>query len=99
MLADVSFQEWLQILLSAAATFLRVLSALVVSSLWTIPVGVRIGRNRRISRLLQPVVRLPPSFPTQLLYPLVLGWILALGGNLGWGSVVLMMLGAQWYIL
>ena len=34
-----------------------------------------------------------------MLYPIVLGWILAIGGNLGWGAVVLMMLGAQWYIL
>ena len=25
--------------------------------------------------------------------------MLAVGGNLGWGAVVLMMLGAQWYIL
>jgi NitT/TauT family transport system permease protein len=99
MLADVSFQEWLQILLSAAATFLRVLSALIVSSLWTIPVGVWIGLNPRISRYLQPVVQFAASFPAPMLYPLVLGWILALGGNLGWGSVVLMMLGAQWYIL
>ncbi len=34
-----------------------------------------------------------------MLYPLVLGAIIAIGGSLQWGSVVLMMLGAQWYIL
>ena len=34
-----------------------------------------------------------------MLYPVVFGWVLAVGGNLGWGAVVLMMLGAQWYIL
>jgi NitT/TauT family transport system permease protein len=34
-----------------------------------------------------------------MLYPIALGWILAIGGTLEWGSVILMMLGAQWYIL
>ena len=82
-----------------ATTFLRVIAALIVSSLWTIPVGVWIGLNPRVSRYLQPVIQFAASFPAPMLYPIVFGWILALGGNLGWGAVVLMMLGAQWYIL
>ena len=99
MLAQVHLQEWLHILLSTATTFLRVIGALIVSSLWTIPVGVWIGLNPRVSRYLQPVIQFAASFPAPMLYPIVFGWILALGGNLGWGAVVLMMLGAQWYIL
>jgi NitT/TauT family transport system permease protein len=99
LIAEVDLHEWLLILSSAAATFLRVLAALMVSSLWTIPVGVWIGFNPRISRFLQPIIQFAASFPAPMLYPLVLGWVLAMGGNLGWGAVVLMMLGAQWYIL
>jgi NitT/TauT family transport system permease protein len=99
LIAEVDFHEWLLILSSGAATFLRVLAALMVSSLWTIPVGVWIGFNPRISRFLQPIIQFAASFPAPMLYPLVFGWVLAMGGNLGWGAVVLMMLGAQWYIL
>jgi len=99
MLAAVSLPEWGHIFLATGATFLRVLAALVISSLWTIPVGVWVGLNRRVSRLMQPIIQFAASFPAPMLYPIVFGWILAMGGNLGWGSVVLMMLGAQWYIL
>lgn len=99
LISDVDLAEWSKILLSMAATFLRVLGALVISSLWTIPVGVWIGLNPRVSRFLQPMIQFAASFPAPMLYPLVLGWILAIGGNLQWGAVILMMLGAQWYIL
>jgi NitT/TauT family transport system permease protein len=99
MLADVNFHEWLEIVLATAMTFLRVLSALVLTSLWTIPVGIWIGLNPKVSRVLQPIIQFSASFPAPMLYPLVFGWILAIGGNLGWGAVVLMMLGAQWYVL
>ncbi|HEY5952729.1 MAG TPA: ABC transporter permease subunit [Terrimicrobiaceae bacterium] len=99
LIAEVDLREWILIVLSTAATFLRVLATLVVSSLWTIPMGVWIGLNPRVSRFLQPVIQFAASFPAPMLYPVVLSWILAMGGNLGWGAVVLMMLGAQWYIL
>ena len=99
LIAEVDFREWLLILSSAAATFLRVFAALAISSLWTIPVGVWIGLNPRISRFLQPIIQFTASFPAPMLYPVVFGWVLAVGGNLGWGAILLMMLGAQWYIL
>jgi NitT/TauT family transport system permease protein len=99
LIAEIDLGEWLLILSSTAATFLRVFAALVLSSLWTIPVGVWIGLNPSISRFLQPVIQFAASFPAPMLYPVVFGWVLAVGGNLGWGAVVLMMLGAQWYIL
>lgn len=99
MLFEVDLAEWVHILLATGATFLRVFAALAISSLWTIPVGVWVGLNPRVSRLMQPIIQFAASFPAPMLYPIVFGWILAMGGNLGWGSVVLMMLGAQWYIL
>ena len=99
LIAKVDFREWLLILSSTTATFLRVFAALMLSSLWTIPVGVWIGLNPRISRFLQPIIQFAASFPAPMLYRVVFGWVLAVGGNLGWGAVILMMLGAQWYIL
>jgi NitT/TauT family transport system permease protein len=99
MLLQVDVDHWLKILLGLGATFLRVLGALVISSLWTIPAGVWIGLNPKVSRYLQPIVQFAASFPAPMLYPLVFGWVLALGGTLNAGAVLLMMLGAQWYIL
>ena len=99
MLAQVPFHEWVEIVTKALLTFLRVLAALVISSLWTIPVGVWIGLNPKVARALQPAIQFAASFPAPMLYPLVFGAILVMGGNLQWGAIILMMLGAQWYIL
>ncbi|HEY5814434.1 MAG TPA: ABC transporter permease subunit, partial [Terrimicrobiaceae bacterium] len=86
LIAQVDLHEWSLILASTAATFLRVFATLVLGSLWTIPIGVWIGLNPRISRYLQPAIQFAASFPAPMLYPIVLGWILVIGGNLGWGS-------------
>lgn len=99
MLLHIDLEEWMKILAGTAATFARVLAALVISSLWTIPVGVWIGMNPKLARPLQPIIQFAASFPAPMLYPVVFGFILAAGGNLQWGATVLMMLGAQWYIL
>ncbi len=99
MLAKVPAGEWLSITGAAGITFLRVVCALLISSLWTIPVGVWIGLNPKWARTLQPVIQFAASFPAPMLYPLVFGLVLAVGGTLEWGAIILMMLGAQWYIL
>lgn len=99
MISTITMAEWTEILVGTAATFARVLAALVISSAWTIPVGVWVGLNPKLARPLQPVIQFAASFPAPMLYPIVFGLILAMGGNLQWGAVVLMMLGAQWYIL
>ena len=99
MLAEVPPGEWLAIIGAAGTTFLRVVAALVISSVWTIPAGVWIGLNPKWARTLQPVIQFAASFPAPMLYPLVFGLVLAVGGSLQWGAIILMMLGAQWYIL
>jgi len=91
--------EYLMLLEGAAATFLRVNAALLIASLWTIPVGVAIGFNPRLARLLQPVIQMVASFPATVLYPIIVLGLFRLGIGLGIGSVALMLLGTQWYIL
>jgi NitT/TauT family transport system permease protein len=73
--------------------------AVVLASLWTIPAGVWIGRNPRWARRLQPVVQMAASFPAPMIFPLAFGVMIDLGAGLGAGSVVLLMLGTQWYDL
>jgi len=99
LLMALTGAEWFQLLRSTATTFLRVVIAVALASLWTIPVGVMIGRNPRWSRVLQPVIQMAASFPAPMIFPVVVGAMLAFGTGLGVSSVALLLLGTQWYIL
>lgn len=99
LLTTLTFAEWLHLAGSAATTFLRVLLAVAMATLWTVPVGVAIGRSPRAARVLQPVIQMAASFPAPMIFPVVVGGMLALGFGLGVSSVFLLVLGTQWYIL
>jgi NitT/TauT family transport system permease protein len=81
------------------ATFLRVNLALVIGAAWTIPAGVAIGFNPRLARIAQPLAQIAASVPATALFPVVLLLLIRVGGGLGLGSIVLLLLGTQWYIL
>jgi NitT/TauT family transport system permease protein len=91
--------SWRGIGLSASLTLGRVLLATAAGTLWTVPAGLAIGLSPRLSRVLQPVVQVVASFPAPMLFPAVVAILAAAGVGLGWGSVLLMLLGTQWYIL
>ncbi len=99
LVAGVSARAWLSIFAQAFATLARVLTAVALGTLWTLPAGIAIGLSPRLSSLLQPVVQVVASFPAPMLFPLVVAGLHAAGVTLGWGSVVLMLLGTQWYVL
>jgi NitT/TauT family transport system permease protein len=82
-----------------ALTFLRVVVVLIVSTVVWVPIGVWIGMNPRVSRLAQPLVQVAASFPANFLYPFLMALFIALGVGLDYGGIVLMLMGAQWYIL
>ncbi len=81
------------------ATFLRVNVALLIGALWTIPAGVAIGFNPKLARIAQPLAQIAASVPATALFPVVLLLLIRIGGGLGVGSIVLLLLGTQWYIL
>jgi NitT/TauT family transport system permease protein len=81
------------------ATFLRVNLALLLGALWTIPAGVAIGFNPRLARIAQPLAQIAASVPATALFPVVLLLLIRVGGGLGLGSIALLLLGTQWYIL
>jgi NitT/TauT family transport system permease protein len=99
MLATLSRPELREILVGAGATFLRVELTLVLAGLWTIPVGVYIGLRPRLAAIAQPIAQIAASVPATALFPIVLLFLIRLGGGLGIGSIVLLLLGTQWYIL
>ena len=77
----------------------RVLLAVVIGSLWAIPVGVWIGLNPKRAKFFQPIVQVAASFPANMLFPFITIIFLQYHINFEWGSISLMMLGTQWYIL
>jgi NitT/TauT family transport system permease protein len=99
MLKTVSWPDLQLLLEGAAATFLRVNAALLISAAWTIPVGVAIGLNPKLARIVQPTAQVLASVPATAFFPIILIGLVRIGGGLGIGSIALMLLGTQWYIL
>jgi NitT/TauT family transport system permease protein len=99
LLKHVNRSEYGEIVKGALATFLRVNTALLLASAWTIPAGVAIGFHPRLARIAQPLAQIAASVPATALFPVILLALVKMGGGLGIGSIALMMLGTQWYIL
>jgi NitT/TauT family transport system permease protein len=99
MLKTISWPDLRLLLEGAAATFLRVNASLILSAAWTIPVGVAIGLNPRLARVVQPLAQIMASVPATAFFPILLMGLVKIGGGIGIGSIALMLLGTQWYIL
>jgi NitT/TauT family transport system permease protein len=99
LLRQLSLQALLPILEAGGLTLGRVLLSTALGTLWTLPAGLAIGLSPRLSRIFQPIVQIAASFPAPMLFPLVIAGLKLAGISLGFGSVVLMLLGTQWYIL
>jgi NitT/TauT family transport system permease protein len=99
LLSGVRAGEWLTVFGFDILTFLRVTLAVVLSCLWTVPVGIAIGMNKKLSNRLQPIVQIFASVPATAVFPIILLTLIQLRGGLFLASLLLMMLGTQWYIL
>jgi NitT/TauT family transport system permease protein len=82
-----------------AATFARVMFLVAVATVIWVPVGVWIGMSPRVTRFAQPVVQVLAGFPANFLFPFAVFVFLLWHIPLDVGAVLLMALGAQWYIL
>src|SRR5262249_29121450 len=99
LLREVPRSDFGILLAGAVATFFRVNISLLLAAAWTIPAGVAIGFNPKLARIAQPLAQIAASFPATALFPVILLALMKLGAGLGIGSIALMMLGTQWYIL
>lgn len=99
LISRVPVSMWGEIIISDLLTLLRVSVAVVLSTAWTLPVGVAIGMNPKISTVMQPVVQILASIPATAVFPIILMWLINLRGGLSVASILLMLLGTQWYIL
>jgi NitT/TauT family transport system permease protein len=99
LLMSLTAPEVRSIFWGAGATFLRVELSLALGALWTIPVGVAIGLRPKLSAIAQPIAQIAASVPATALFPIILLALIRLRGGLSVGSIVLLLLGTQWYIL
>jgi len=99
LLAGVSRAELHMIIRGLLATFARVTVTLVLGCLWTIPAGVAIGTQPRLARIAQPLAQIAASVPATALFPMVVLALVRMGGGLGIASILLLLLGTQWYLL
>ncbi|MFN3361543.1 MAG: ABC transporter permease [Pseudanabaenaceae cyanobacterium] len=99
VITTVGVGELIRVLGLGVLTLLRVSLLLVVATLVWTPVGVAIGFQPKLARLLQPVVQFLASFPANFIFPFATIFFLRSHISLDWGSILLMSLGAQWYIL
>ncbi|WP_327726099.1 ABC transporter permease [Streptomyces europaeiscabiei] len=86
-------------LLLGLATLARVVVLVAVATVVWVPIGVKIGFSPRLTRIAQPVVQVLASFPANFLFPLATWFFLKTGLSIDIGGILLMALGAQWYIL
>ncbi len=99
LIAQLAPARWAGIAAASGLTLGRVVAATAIGTLWTVPVGLAIGLSPRLARIFQPIIQIAASFPASMLFPAVIALLSAAGVGLGWGSVLLMLLGTQWYIL
>jgi len=99
LLNSISLSDILIIIKASFYSFLRVFVALLISLAWTLPVGVYIGLNPKARKFLQGVVQIAASVPATAIFPVILLFLIKLGGGLDLGAIFLMLLGSQWYLL
>ena len=99
LLIQVNLKTWGTLFLAAIFTWLRTLAAIIIGVAWTVPAGVAIGLSPKWSRRLQPIVQVVASIPATAIFPIFLVALVNLPGGLSWASILLMLLGTQWYIL
>ncbi|MGB8521428.1 MAG: ABC transporter permease subunit, partial [Candidatus Acidiferrales bacterium] len=98
LLVGLTRAELHGIFVGAGTTLLRVAFTLVLAGLWTIPAGVIVGLKPKLSAIAQPLAQIAASVPATALFPIILLVLIRAGGGLGIGSIVLLLLGTQWYI-
>lgn len=80
-------------------TALRVAAMTVLATLVWTPIGVWIGFQPKVARFAQPLAQIGASFPVNMTFPIVVGFFVASHITLNWGSILLIAMGTQWYIL
>ena len=96
---DMTGTEMLHVVWLGVLTLLRVVAMSVIATLIWTPIGVWIGLRPRVARVAQPLAQIAASFPVNMTFPFIVAFFIATHIPINLGSVFLMALGTQWYIL
>ena len=96
---DMTGAEMLHVVWLGVLTLLRVLAMSVIATLIWTPIGVWIGLRPRVARVAQPLAQIAASFPVNMTFPFIVAFFISTHIPINFGSVLLMALGTQWYIL
>jgi NitT/TauT family transport system permease protein len=99
LIASTSIAEALKVTGLALITMVRVFVFIAIASLIWVPVGVWVGLRPRVVSYVQPVAQFMAAFPTNLLFPFVVSFIVRWKLTPDIWLSPLMILGTQWYIL
>ncbi|MBI1840197.1 MAG: ABC transporter permease subunit [Verrucomicrobia bacterium] len=99
MIQGLTTSDWSALMSGTGLTFARILAAVAIATLWTVPVGVAIGQRPSLATKLQPWIQMAASFPAPMIFPVALGLVLGAGGTLSGAAVVMLLLSTQWYLL
>ena len=96
---DMTGAEMLHVVWLGVLTLLRVAAMTVIATLIWTPIGVWIGLRPRVARVAQPLAQIAASFPVNMTFPFMVAFFISAHIPIDAGSVLLMALGTQWYIL
>jgi NitT/TauT family transport system permease protein len=99
IVGSVGVGEVWHVLLLGLATLARVVVLLIFATLVWTPIGVAIGLSPTLTRRAQPVAMFLASFPANFIFPFATLAFITLHVPINVGCILLMALGAQWYIL
>lgn len=99
ILMKIPLHSWILLLRDTFWTLARVVCTLLISTLWCLPVGIWLGTSTKRIRIAQPFIQVLASFPAPMLYPIALNLFFLWGIRFDLGSMLLMLLGVQWYVL
>jgi NitT/TauT family transport system permease protein len=87
-----------QIPLALLLSYLRLVSAYLITLAWTIPVAIKIASSPHFSRMM-PVFQTVAAIPATAFFPFVAALVPLIPGGLAFPSVLLILTGMQWYVL
>ncbi|MBI5227053.1 ABC transporter permease subunit [Candidatus Micrarchaeota archaeon] len=85
----------------ALSSCIRIAIAYGIALLWTLAVGIWIGRNQKLLDIFMPLFDIGQSIPAIAVFPLVVVVVIHLIGPIGieLASIILLLTGTQWYLL
>ncbi len=95
----VTWHQFAHLFMLGLLTMGRVaLMTILATLIWT-PIGVWIGSKPKVARFAQPFAQIAASFPVNMTFPFVVWFFVVAHISINWGSILLISMGTQWYIL